>query len=67
MLKKIFIGIVSLGIVSSFIFAGDFEDGKKAYDSEDYKKAFPLLKKACDGGNAKGCKLLGLCTTMGLE
>jgi len=34
--------------------------GKDAYeDDQDYDKAKKYLKKACDGGKAQGCELLG--------
>ena len=37
----------------------DYEQGISFYDNEDYDKAFESFKKACDGGDMRGCRSLG--------
>jgi len=36
-----------------------FKQGMNAYNSKDYQTARKYYKKACDGGDAKGCNNLG--------
>ena len=37
-----------------------YEQGRAFYDNKEYDKAFEPLKKACDGGNMRGCYNLGV-------
>ena len=37
-----------------------YEQGKAFYDNKEYDKAFESFKKACDGGNMRGCRSLGV-------
>ena len=48
------------GIESSFDPKKDYEQGIAFYDNKDYDKAFESFKKACDGGNMRGCHNLGV-------
>ena len=36
-----------------------YEQGRAFYDNKEYDKAFESFKKACDGGNMRGCFILG--------
>ena len=47
------------GIESSFGAEKTYEQGKAFYDNKEYDKAFESFKKACDGGNMRGCFNLG--------
>ena len=47
------------GIESSFDPKKDYEQGIAFYDNKDYDKAFESFKKACDGGDMRGCRSLG--------
>ena len=47
-------------IESSFGAKKDYEQGIAFYDNKDYDKAFESFKKACDGGNMRGCHNLGV-------
>ncbi|MDY4012834.1 MAG: hypothetical protein SOY61_04015 [Campylobacter sp.] len=47
------------GIESSFDAEKTYEQGKAFYDNKEYDKAFEPLKKACDGGDMRGCHNLG--------
>lgn len=40
-------------------FSDVFDDGKRAYEKKSYIEASEAFKKVCDGGNAKGCYMLG--------
>ena len=48
------------GIESSFDAKKAYEQGRAFYDNKEYDKAFESFKKACDGGNMRGCYNLGL-------
>ena len=50
--------IVSLGVAAQ---SADkmYEDGKKLYDAENYKEAFPKLKAAAEKGHKKAQYRLG--------
>ena len=37
----------------------DYEQGIAFYNNKEYDKAAELFKKACDGGNMRGCSNLG--------
>ena len=37
----------------------DYEQGEAFYDNKEYDKAAELYKKACDGGDMRGCFNLG--------
>ena len=37
-----------------------FEQGIAFYNNKEYDKAFELFKKACDGGEMRGCVTLGV-------
>ncbi|MDO2409375.1 hypothetical protein [Campylobacter magnus] len=37
----------------------DYEQGIAFYNNKEYDKAFESFKKACDGGNMRGCFNLG--------
>ncbi len=47
-----------IGIYSS-CFADSFDNGQKAYKSNNYKEAVKFYAKACKEGNAQGCYELG--------
>ena len=49
-MKKI---VLALVVLTAVLFAGDFEDGKKAFDNKDYKKATALWNKAAKEGDAR--------------
>ena len=53
------------GIESSFDAEKTYEQGKAFYDNKEYDKAFEPLKKACDGGDMRGCFNLGLMYAFG--
>lgn len=55
MLKK----IVMVVLLAGFGFAGDIDNGLKAFDKKDYKTALKLFQKACDSGDTSGCANLG--------
>jgi len=59
MKKIIFTTILMLGLLSN-LQADSFNDGLKAYNAKDFKKAETLFSKFCDAGNASGCYNLGL-------
>ena len=48
------------GIESSFDVKKAYEQGEVFYNNKEYDKAAELLKKACDGGNMRGCFNLGV-------
>ncbi|MCI7549280.1 MAG: sel1 repeat family protein, partial [Campylobacter sp.] len=48
------------GIESSFDVKKAYEQGIAFYNNKEYDKAAELLKKACDGGNMRGCYNLGV-------
>ncbi|HME57545.1 MAG TPA: chitobiase/beta-hexosaminidase C-terminal domain-containing protein, partial [Terracidiphilus sp.] len=43
-----------------------YDQGKAAFDSEQYDKARPLLTQACDGGELNACNYLGYIYANGL-
>lgn len=47
-------------VLSVYAFADAFSDATKTYERGDYKTAATLWTKACDGGNAVGCGILGI-------
>ena len=47
------------GIQSSFDTKKAYEQGRAFYNNKEYDKAFEPLKKACDGGEMRGCSILG--------
>lgn len=55
--KKPLIIFLLLGTIG--LQADDFIDGTKAYLDKNYKKAFKLYKKSCDGCNSMGCVSVG--------
>ena len=62
MVKKIIFAVVALAVSLNFAFASaedDFNKGVEAYKRQDFKTAAELFKKACNGGVADGCRLLG--------
>ena len=53
--------LVLLVVLFSIGFSKDLiESGKEAYEKGDYQKAAQLCQKACDGGEAGGCAILGV-------
>ena len=44
----------------SFGAKNDYEQGIAFYNNKEYDKAFEPLKKACDGGDMRGCFNLGI-------
>ena len=52
--------ILAALILSAGLLADDFDDAVKAYKAGDYQKAAKLYQKACDGGVAVGCYILGV-------
>ena len=38
---------------TAVLFGGDLEDGRKAFDAKDYKKATALWKKAAEEGDPR--------------
>ena len=48
------------GIQSSFDTKKAYEQGMAFYNNKEYDKAFESFKKACDGGNMRGCFNLGI-------
>ncbi len=53
------ITIVAILLTANLAFAGDYEDGIKAYDGADYSTAFQHLKRAADEGNPDAQALVG--------
>ena len=53
------------GIESSFDAKKAYEQGEAFYNNKEYDKAAELFKKACDGGNMRGCYNLGVMYTNG--
>ena len=53
------------GIESSFDPKKDYEQGRAFYNNKEYDKAAELFKKACDGGDMRGCYNLGVMYTNG--
>ena len=52
--------LVLLVVLFSIGFSKDLAElGKEAYNKGDYQKAAQLYQKACDGGDALGCSILG--------
>ena len=52
--------LVLLVVLFSIGFSKDLTElGKEAYYKGDYQKAAQLYQKACDGGEAFGCAILG--------
>ena len=47
------------GIESSFDAKKAYEQGRAFYNNKEYDKAAELFKKACDGGEMRGCYNLG--------
>ncbi|MCI6178773.1 MAG: sel1 repeat family protein, partial [Campylobacter sp.] len=47
------------GIESSFDAKKAYEQGRAFYNNKEYDKAVELYKKACDGGDMRGCRSLG--------
>ena len=43
----------------SFGAKNDYEQGIAFYNNKEYDKAFESFKKACDGGDMRGCRSLG--------
>ncbi|AII14194.1 Sel1 domain repeat-containing protein [Campylobacter iguaniorum] len=56
-MKKFVLGLVALVIVT---FSGELEDGEKAYQNSDFKKAFQSFIKVCNSKNLSGCNWLGV-------
>jgi TPR repeat protein len=56
MKKKLLILALAL---SRAVWAGDYEDGKAAYDAENYTVAFPLVKKIAEQGYSYAQTSLG--------
>ena len=48
------------GIESSFDVKKAYEQGEAFYNNKEYDKAAELFKKACDGGEMRGCHNLGV-------
>ena len=48
------------GTQSSFDTKKAYEQGMAFYNNKEYDKAFESFKKACDGGNMRGCFNLGI-------
>ncbi len=58
-MKKLLIIFSLLGTIG--LQADYFTDATKAYLHQNYKKAFKLYKKSCDGSNSMGCVSVGAC------
>ena len=53
--------LVLLVVLFSIGFSKDLTElGDEAYDKGDYQKAAEFYQKACDGGDAGGCLVLGV-------
>jgi len=61
-MKKI---VLLLTVLTAVLFAGDFEDGVKAYNNKDYKTAVALYQKVADQGNVWAQTNLGVMYAMG--
>ena len=48
------------GTQSSFDPKKDYEQVEAFYNNKEYDKAAELFKKACDGGEMRGCRYLGI-------
>jgi tetratricopeptide (TPR) repeat protein len=47
--------------------AGDYDQGKTAFEHKDYAKARTLFTQACEGGNMNACNYLGFIYDQGLD
>ena len=63
--KKLLIFFILI-LFSFSVIAGDFEDGKEAYEREDYIAAISFFKKSAEQGNAKAQDNLGAMYAHGL-
>ena len=59
-MRKVLCSIFGLMLGVGLAYAGDLEEGSKAYEKQDYTQALPLFEKACNGGIAGGCFNLGI-------
>ena len=59
-MRKVLCSIFGLMLGVGLAYASDLEEGSKAYEKQDYTQALPLFEKACNGGSAIGCSILGV-------
>ena len=62
-MKKILLALSTFSIISP---GGDFEDGLKAYNSKNYKKAVELYQKVANQGNADSQNKLAFMYNFGI-
>lgn len=66
MTRKFIAILMTLVLVTSSVWAGDYEDGVSAYEKKDYVTALKKFKVSASTGNAKAQRYIGVIHDLGL-